>query len=512
MSNRKNKTIETETSVTPYQTGGGVFSYLFGSDKGETTTELLFDAFEETRIEPVLFLLNNSLDKKYNLNYSKKSSSDKTILHYLIIYSNFFCSVKQLLFRFFNETNIKDSINEYDGKGNTAGHYALYFEMTDILDMLVKCGLDLSLKNCNGHSIDIVESDDDYEDGVSIVSISKSKPSATFQKILDQESNKDYSSSSNSSSELDSCRSRSAKSVASIVTNYIPQQSNTLDFVYDSELDELIEPSYVKKDLPRRSNSAVSILLDTLNKHTSVPDKIVMLTGGKKSKKINKLSESSELSQSTTDMSLFRMANEFENKASKAHENAVNRIKEILKVSDSEAKAYKAILYETIKKEQPELSNYDRAMELEKRASNVDELNNVNKTQLKEMIKIIEKRMAEKELKLSESSASSSSDLQETSKSSKSSKYKLSKKKNDSTDSTDKLSTETSETEKKKKNKKNKDLTSMSSKSSLSSLSSFSSLLSKSSEKKISGGKHVIKIDSSLLKITSDSGNSFFLQ
>ena len=494
MSNKKNKDIlkiDTETPVTPFQSGGGgVFSYLFGSDKGETTTDLLFDAFDETRLEPVVFLLTNALDKKYELNYSKKSSSDKTILHYLIIYSNFFCSVKQLLYKFFKETNIKDSINEYDGKGNTAGHYALYFDMNDVLDMLVKYGLDLSLKNCNGHSIDIAESDE--TDAVSIVSIAKSKPSVIFQKILDQESQRENLSSS-SSSNFESCKSK--RSVANLVTQYVPDHSaDTLGFVYDSDVDGMTESAVLTK----QSDSAINVLLSTLNRNPIKSDKIVVLSGGKKQRGTRNLSRVTNLSDSDSGSSnsLFRMANEFENKASKAHENAVNRIKEILKVNDIEAKAYKAILYETIKKEQPELSNYDRAMELEKRASNEDNLNNVNKTQLKEMIKIIEKRMVERESKLS----SNSSELSETSKSSK---YKLSTvSPKDKSKEIEKSSDKSSD--KKKKKTKNKDVTS------LSSLSSFSSELSSISPRK--GGKRVIKIDSALLHLSTDSGNSFFLQ
>jgi hypothetical protein len=486
MSNKKNKDslkIDTETPVTPFQDGGGVFSYLFGSDKGETTTDLLFDAFDETRLEPVVFLLTNALDKKYGLNYNKKSSSDKTILHYLIIYSNFFCSIKQLLYRFFKETNIKDSVNEYDGNGNTSGHYALYFEMVDVLDLLVSYGLDLSLKNCNGHSIDIIDGVDDSVDAVSVVSIAKSKPSAIFQRILDQESQRDDQHSS-SSSNIESCRSKSGKSVANIVTRYVPEHSaDTLGFVYDSEVDGMIESAVSKK-----SDSAINVLLSTLNREPVKSDKIVVITGGKKkgTRKLSRVPDLSVDSDSSSSNSLFRMANEFENKASKAHENAVNRIKEILKVNDIEAKAYKAILYETIKKEQPELSNYDRAMELEKRASNEDNLNSVNKTQLKEMIKIIEKRTAEREIKLSSNSSNSSAltETSEASEASKSSKYKLSASPKD--------------TDKKKK-KKDKDLTSISSLSSLSSMST----------KK---GGRVIKIDSALLQLSTDSGNSFFLQ
>jgi hypothetical protein len=77
------------------------------------------------------------------------------------------------------------------------------------------------------------------------------------------------------------------------------------------------------------------------------------------------------------------------NQSSDAHRRSVERIKEILKVDDVEARAYKAILYEEIKKEGNK-SNYDKAMELEKRASNESILKKISKKDVANMIKLID--------------------------------------------------------------------------------------------------------------------------
>jgi len=118
--------------------------------------------------------------------------------------------------------------------------------------------------------------------------------------------------------------------------------------------------------------------------------------------------DSSPTSESPTELS--ELARAVDNKASAAHDNAVIKIKEILGVDEEKARVYKAVLYDEIKKENPELSNYDRAMELEKRASDSSYLNKVSKSSLAKMEKIIKER---KEAKQSSTSATSVTSTEE---------------------------------------------------------------------------------------------------
>jgi len=117
--------------------------------------------------------------------------------------------------------------------------------------------------------------------------------------------------------------------------------------------------------------------------------------------------DSSDLENSDL-QSVSSMARAVENKATEAHKRAVERIKELLGVDDIEAKAYKALIYDAIKKDSPQLSNYDKAMELEKRASDKAALKAFSKSDVKNMLKIIEEKHKEhKEHEASSSSATS---------------------------------------------------------------------------------------------------------
>jgi len=116
--------------------------------------------------------------------------------------------------------------------------------------------------------------------------------------------------------------------------------------------------------------------------------------------------ENEELSLDDDDYSeisnMARMARDMQNtKSSDAHTRSVERILEILKLNkkdatEQDARVVKAIIYESIKKEHPELNNYDRAVELEKRASDKDVVTNITDKQIKDMKKIIEAKHAQK--------------------------------------------------------------------------------------------------------------------
>jgi hypothetical protein len=91
------------------------------------------------------------------------------------------------------------------------------------------------------------------------------------------------------------------------------------------------------------------------------------------------------------------MARAVENKATEAHRRAVDRIKEILGVDETEARAYKAIIWESLKESQKEMSNYDKSMELEKKASDKDYLKSISKSEVSKMTKIISEKQKDRE-------------------------------------------------------------------------------------------------------------------
>jgi len=468
------------------QNGGNIFSYLFGSDKSTYISDILFDAFESNNPEAAAFILRNAITKKYDIDFSKKSETSKTILHYLVLYSNYVSEIKQLLIDMLQSTDIKKYINQTDAKGNTVGHYALYLNMEDVLELLIQYGVDLTIKNNSGYNISPITSKS-----------SLSEPSDIFQKIIKKSSEIEESDDNDDSKIINSKSCKNTKSdnsvqLLKIIRRFIPESvTSTIGFDSDvsesasvkslpnilsptspdiSEKSQQIFLSPTSPDVSKKSESnflsttsdvitddIVNILLNEFNTKENKTEQL----GGKGNRngkrRIANYSETYVDTDSSSEgelSGLYKMARAIENKSSEAHKNAVERIKELLKVSEDEAKAYKAIIYDMIKNEQPELSNYDRAMELEKRASDEKVLKKINKSDVKQMMKNIEQRKLEKSSSVSSSSTSSTTSSSSTtsdttdskpSKSSKSSKSSKLSKSSDKPKKTKKKKDETSE-------------------------------------------------------------------
>jgi hypothetical protein len=112
---------------------------------------------------------------------------------------------------------------------------------------------------------------------------------------------------------------------------------------------------------------------------------------------------------------IAREFNEKSNDASQAHERALQRIAEILKLEKNDiiVKAVKAILYNKVKSEKPTESNYEKAIELENMAADADLIKNIKRNEIDKMVKIIEEKQNNKSnlqnSATSESSATSAS-------------------------------------------------------------------------------------------------------
>jgi hypothetical protein len=95
-----------------------------------------------------------------------------------------------------------------------------------------------------------------------------------------------------------------------------------------------------------------------------------------------------------TDKSLMAL---FKNQSSDIHDRVVQKIMEIMKVEIQDAKAYKASIYKTVKEDNPELKNLDRAIEMEKRTTE-KLLKKINLTQIKKEIQIaVDKKNKERD-------------------------------------------------------------------------------------------------------------------
>jgi len=105
-------------------------------------------------------------------------------------------------------------------------------------------------------------------------------------------------------------------------------------------------------------------------------------------------SDDSENNNLSTDSELSRM---IKNQTSEIHDRVVDKIKELLKIDDIiTIKAYKSLIYQGVKEDQPTLSGLDRAVEMEKRITK-EKLKAVDKKELNNRIKLITEKQGEKE-------------------------------------------------------------------------------------------------------------------
>jgi hypothetical protein len=426
--NTDNKTTlsigsESQYSATSpeFQTGGHLMSWLFGSGSGEYATELASDAFNNQYPQVGYFVIRHALDKSVSIDFSKVDSRKCNLLHHLTQYATV-PLIRDLISVVLRDTNAKKYINEQDEHGNTPAHYAVKNELDDLVNELVASGSNLSIVNANGVSIGTNNSN------------TKSSQNADdiFVKFSSQRCN---------SSNDDDIEKRLDKLVRSFVSR---TDSDTINFTgSDTKRESPRQRQSPRQQyLPRRNNifSDQSMSMasdDILNMILNENNQQQRQQGGSK----NSLSGRrtvvtySELSGGVSDKfnsddedalddedfsELSSIARTVENQSNEAHKRAVERIKEILKVDETEARAYKAILYDAIKKE-GEMSNYDRAMELEKRASNKDILEHISKKDIKNMIQLIDEKH-----KLRDSSSQKSSSHSE--KSSEPEKPKRAKK------------------------------------------------------------------------------------
>jgi hypothetical protein len=406
------------------QTGGGFLSFLFGPDKGMHATELSLDAFGDKLPQIACYTIKNAINKGYDLDLSKGDKTGKTILHFLVIFSAFYIEAKEVLLEIMSLSEAKQAknINAQDDKGNTPTHYAVYLEQDDVVNLLANSGANLKIKNKEGLSISLSDT-----------SSQKPNPVINTPEIFVKHIKK-YNNTRPANVD---------EQVTDLVKMFRHSDSaDTIGFRRsESECSGNSRPEYTD-DQQSANPDSVDILNMILNEfkegraNLEVNRRREIMTGG--SKKINtsntitgrrKLATYSELSMtnsanetSISDSSysslndsdlkdLSEMAHALANKdnlsrgsneATEAHNNAVEKIKALKKVDDAEARAYKALLWDAIKQEHPEMENYDKSMELLKRASDPDYLGKIKKSEVTKMIKIIEDRKKERESSSSE--------------------------------------------------------------------------------------------------------------
>lgn len=410
------------------QEGGGIFSFLFGSEKGAYATELALRAFNDKVPQISCYIIKDSLNQDNNiaLDYSKQDSHKRTLLHFLVLYSAYFPDTKELLLNILKSTDAKKHLNLQDDKNNTCVHYAMYLEMEDIVKLLADYDADLLIKNNQGYYIRLEQVPVKTEPSDIFVKITKKSCDKTKELSSDKRSS--YTDSVNN--RLDSivqafvnAKSRMDSDVDTIGFNRSQMTDGSTAYENDNHATRLSDK--LNRDLD--TDEVMNIILREFEsdkpgqrggakKKTTRAKKNGKVTGKRRMITYSEMSfgggssasaTSDDDSDSETNDALRDMARAVNNKASEAHTNAIVRIKEIMKLEDEEARAVKAILYDKIKKEKGELTNLDKAIELEKMASDESVLKTIKKSAIKKMVELIKTKHSEKEMSTTSSEKTS---------------------------------------------------------------------------------------------------------
>lgn len=366
------------SETSDFQSGGGIMNWLLGSGSGEYATELALDAFKNQYPQIAYFIIRHAIDKSVQLDFSKSDANKRTLVHHLVSYTKI-PVMKDLFSVVLSNTDAKRHINAQDENGNTPAHIAAHDGSDMVIDELVAYGANLTIAN-NANKVVHVESGNAQRD-----IFVKSNGQKCGQIAEDIESQLDKLLGP-LMVKTDSDNLSNFRRTEAMQDSYRPPVHNNI---------------FSEQSLSMNSDDILNQIINENNNHQfggykpmkgrrstvtySEEPRESYLTGG----------DSDELDDN--DFSeVSSIARVVENQASDAHKRAVERIMEILGVDEVEARAYKAILYDAIKKE-GDRSNYDRAIELEKRASNKEVLDNISKKDIKNMVKLIDEKHKMKE-------------------------------------------------------------------------------------------------------------------
>ena len=383
------------------QVGGGFMSWLFGSEKGEYGTQLAMNAFNDDKHDVGCYIIEKSLDDQICLNYGCKGMKGRTLLHWMAI-SN---SPSDLFERVLRNTDAKNYLNEQDDVGNTCVHYALMKKNSSLLGKLYDHGADLTIANDEGYCVRKRPKPSEQSEQITIHVERTVEPSAPPLHVSDIFAKTNMNTNSNE------------KTISDLVSELrqssdLKLSSETLNFNMNTETDAM---------KPRKNQ---------------------MKGGGRKKKGTRKMITYSEFSvdspdsddyfeegdANTSDM-IDSVTKVIESKRKDLHDVAVKRIEEIMKVDYNQAKAMKSILWNSIKSELPQLSNYDKSVELEKRASDKDVLKKIKQSDINSMLDILKQKEIERASSSTDTPKKNGSDKKSKKETKKSSDKKETKKK-----------------------------------------------------------------------------------
>jgi ankyrin repeat protein len=433
-----------ETSSEPFYKSkinsqkGGFLGDIFGNNY----SSLLFNAVKENNMSALNFLINQK--EVSRINYQDENGL--TILHMLINkYDN--PDVKNTVDNILKRNDIKDIINIQDNNGNTPLHMGVISGNYKLCDELIYAGANPLIKNNAGL---YVESETET---VSQNKLEVKEITAKEQKVTDKvtstpvDNNSVFISKKTLETKSDTKDSNIIQKIVNSVTSTLQGSSdsesdkeernpnaysnllNTSEFINDLANNDNKELVKNQPSLPQGKTSEnlgdivnTSEFLDKFIKDNKINTKESQ-SGGKKIKKTRKLNTNTDLTENSLELpktnvsepssssmdldmesssvdemsELSRMIN---NQATEIHERTVKKIAELLGMTEQESRVIKAYIYNEVKNQHPELNNFDRAVEMEKRITK-DYLESLDKKKLKELSDMISEKQKNKPEKTS---------------------------------------------------------------------------------------------------------------
>lgn len=375
------------SEISNNQAGGGVLSWLFGSSDDNN---MVLKAFGDNRPDVATYLLTNNDYDSYNA----QDRAGKTVLHYLVIFSTYNRDVARVLANILDKSDISSAINIKDSRGNTAAHYAADLGNGVLVEALKAKGADLSIKNKDGFYIG-TDTEQDTE-RVYTRPTTKVRDVGSPSKDIFIPCGSAASESENLGRKLDNI-------VKLFVRTPAESTTDTMKFNMTTKTDMSVKRE--GDDVSTGDIDTDEFIQNVLKKFKSAPE-VPQLGGGsgksvRGTRKINTYSEISFGGASdSAPSSMSEVARMIKNQATDVHERVIKKIMDIMKVDEKVARNYKAALYKKVKDKHPELSNYDRSVEMEKLATEKE----LKKIDIAQVTKEIELHISEREKTRSENS------------------------------------------------------------------------------------------------------------
>jgi len=359
---------------------------------GNESDKLIARALLAHNYEALLFLVEDP-----NIELTATNENKQTLLHLLIDIYEKSPKIDQIINCILSRSDINKIINQKDSNGNTALHLAVMKNLHTVCDKLVKAGADCKIRNEAGLLVESVTETQTEDAQITDVSIKSEYDNHNLiPHNLSETSVQDGGSikssniflkhnSANSVKSKNSSATSTAKGFTEFLNNTITMTGgNKNNF---SEYSELINTSDFINDFIKNNVHSGGAKKSAMEIPNSITSTFKMES-----------TESEESNNSMSEMSeLARMIN---NQASEIHERVVKKILELLKeinskATEQEARAIKAIIYNQVKESNPELNNFDRAVEMEKQITK-DTIKNIDNKKIKEITNIMAEKQKEK--------------------------------------------------------------------------------------------------------------------